>query len=416
VDHLSARTVLLEIAGIGNKVTSPDTFAFIKFGEFSHTNEHVLTQLRMRFPGLSASVVDVGDMHVIGKRNVPRLILSVAREYGLSACASAERLRRHIAKTRYAFLRARAALLQHLHAGKYAFTFQTQSLFDASCPGTPHFIYTDHTPLENLQYPAQKPATPISRDWVELEKGAYHNARIVFTMSSNISRSLVQEYGCLPQRVKCVYAGSNVSAEPTEIIDSGRFHSQNILFVGVDWERKGGPALLEAFRSVRCSHPRATLTIVGCSPQINEPGVRVEGRVPLHEVAQHYRSASIFCLPTLNEPFGLVILEAFSYGLPVVATRLGAIPEIVTNGKSGYLVAPHNSAQLAEALGKLLADPARCAQFGAYGRLRAAQRYSWEATGQKLAAHIERAARVRPGTSLATASSPDSVPRHVVPV
>ena len=102
----------------------------------------------------------------------------------------------------------------------------------------------------------------------------------------------------------------------------------------------------------------------------------------------------MYCLPTLNEPFGLVLLEAFSYGLPVVATRIGAIPEIVTEGESGYLVTPQDSCELARALELLLTDPARCERFGAFGRTSLANRYSWENTSMKLAAYIERTTRL----------------------
>jgi glycosyltransferase involved in cell wall biosynthesis len=97
-------------------------------------------------------------------------------------------------------------------------------------------------------------------------------------------------------------------------------------------------------------------------------------------------------LPTLNEPFGLVLLEAFSYGLPIVATRIGAIPEIVEDGESGYLVGPQNRDDLADRLTTLLGDPARCAHFGERGRQRVRERYSWGETGRRIAAHIERIA------------------------
>jgi len=368
-------------------------FAFIKIGEFSHINQQVLAQLQARFPHLEPTVIDLRDLHVVRKRDVPGLVLSVAGEFGPSACLSAKKLRRHIHKTSYMFRRTRAALLQRLRGNNFAFTFQTQAMFDASLPDIPHFIYTDHTHLENRNYPAPEAGTPLSLTWAQMEKGAYQNARMVFTMSRNISRSLISEYGCSPQKVKCVYAGSNVSAEASGNIDSSRFTAKNILFVGVEWERKGGPVLLEAFRLLRRTHPDARLTIVGCSPQISEPGVHIEGRVPLAEVPRYYRSASVFCLPTLNEPFGLVFLEAASFGLPVVATRIGAIPEIVMDGKSGYLVEPQNAAELAARLGELLGDPKRAEQFGACGHEWVSRRYSWEETGNRLFVHIKRATR-----------------------
>jgi glycosyltransferase involved in cell wall biosynthesis len=379
-------------------------------GEFSHTNRRVLEQLRSCFPQHEPDVIDVGEMRVVGKRNLPPLALHVARQFGVSAFIGSERFRRHLLKTSHFFHRARGALLQRLGSRRYDFTFQTQSLFDASIPGTPHFIYTDHTHLENLKYPAWTAATPLSREWAALEKSAYHNASMVFTMSENISRSLVQEYGYPVQRIACVYAGSNVSADARETIDRGRFRAKNILFVGVDWERKGGPILLEAFRSLRGAHPDAVLTIVGCAPPIHQAGVHIVGRVPLTEVARYYRTASVFCLPTLNEPFGLVFLEAFSYGLPIVATRIGAIGEIVQDGESGYLVAPQSADELADRLNRLLDDPSLCERFGSRGHDWVGRRYSWDAAGSRIAAHIERVAKLKAQSASAATASPPPAP------
>jgi glycosyltransferase involved in cell wall biosynthesis len=398
---------------LGGQKSRVRGFAFIKIGEFSHINQQVLAQLQARFPHLEPTVIDLRDLHAVRKRDVPGLVFSVASEFGPSACLSANRLRRHMHKTSYMFRRTRAALLQRLRGNNFAFTFQTQAMFDASLPDIPHFIYTDHTHLENRNYPVPEAGTPLSVTWAKMEKGAYQNARMVFTMSRNISRSLINEYGCSPQKVKCVHAGSNVSAEVSGNIDNSRFSAKNILFVGVEWERKGGPVLLEAFRLLRRVHPEARLTIVGCSPQVNEPGVQIEGRVPLAEVPRYYRSASVFCLPTLNEPFGLVFLEAASFGLPVVATRIGAIPEIVADGKSGYLVEPQNPIELAARLGDLLREPGRAEQFGAYGHDWVSRRYSWEETGNRLFLHIKRATRRSLRDKSRAAVQPDA---HLAPV
>lgn len=373
---------------MGDHVPGAPGFAFVKIGEFSHANRAVLEQLTARFPQLEPTVVDLNDLEVIRRWDVPGLVLSVMNEFGAAACMSVGRLRRHIYKTPYMMRRSRAALLRRLAGKQFAFTFQTQSLFDASVPGTPHFIYTDHTHLENLRYPLPEAAAPVSRRWAALERGIYQNARTIFTMSANIARSLVDEYGCSPQKVACVYAGSNVSAELANNIDNRRFAAKNILFVGVDWERKGGADLLEAFRIVRQSHPDVQLTVVGCSPAISEPGVHVAGRVPLEDVARFYREASVFCMPTLNEPFGLVFLEAGMYGLPVVATPIGAIPEIVREGETGYLVAPRSPRELAARLSRLIAAPELCERLGSQARQWINARYSWESTGEHMAANI----------------------------
>src|SRR5690606_13395744 len=116
----------------------------------------------------------------------------------------------------------------------YVFSFQLQSLFDASLPGLPHYVYTDHTHLANLEYPQfdrRKLHTPA---WIKLEKSVYDNARRVFTRSTNILRSLVRDYGCPPEKLKCVYVGVNVKTSDLAKAEKG-IEGKNILFVGLDW-------------------------------------------------------------------------------------------------------------------------------------------------------------------------------------
>jgi glycosyltransferase involved in cell wall biosynthesis len=365
------------------------SFAFIKFGDFSSANDRILEQLRRQFPDLDADVIDISDFNVVNRSDAIRLLFSVAREYGPLACMTRGRFLERVVRTGYCFRKIRSRLLQRLSRKQYLFTFQTQSLFDASVPGTPHFVYTDHTHLANLFYPGKARTPMASPAWRALEKSIYDNARMNFTMSSHISRSLMEQYGCTQAHIECVYAGSNVPTDDVQNFGLERFAQKRILFVGIDWDRKGGPVLLEAFREVRRSHPTAELVVVGCSPDVSIPGCRVVGRVPLADVASFYRSASVFCLPTTVEPFGLVFLEAFSHGLPVVATNIGAIPDFVEEGRSGYLVGSNDAAQLANRLNELLADPARCAAFGARGQALVSNRYTWRATAEKIARHIK---------------------------
>lgn len=367
---------------------SVGSFAFVKIGRFSGTNDHVLEQLRRQFPDLEADVIDVLDFNVIN-RSAASLLFSVAREYGLTSCLTKSQFRSRVFRTTHFFNKIRQRLLQRLSSRQYAFTFQTQSLFDASIRGTPHFLYTDHTHLANLTYPGRGQVPMASSTWIELEKSIYKNARLNFTMSSHVSRSLVDQYGCAATRVRCVYAGSNATIGQGSL-GSDRFAQKKILFVGIDWDRKGGPVLLSAFREVRRSHPTAELIIVGCKPDVSMAGCRVVGQVPLAEVANFYRSASVFCLPTTVEPFGIVFVEAFAHGLPIVATNVGAIPDFVEEGQSGYLVRCNDPVQLASRLIELLANPARCIQFGARGQAMVSDRYTWQATAEKIAGHIKR--------------------------
>lgn len=131
-------------------------------------------------------------------------------------------------------------------------------------------------------------------------------------------------------------------------------------------------------------HPDAHLTIVGCSPQVNTPNCEVIGRVPLNEISYYYRRASIFCLPTKLEPFGIVFIEALSYQLPVVGTCIGAIPDFISQGENGYMVQPGQVSELAQALINLLDDPEKCRRFGERGRVIAQDKYTWHKVGSRM--------------------------------
>jgi glycosyltransferase involved in cell wall biosynthesis len=138
-------------------------------------------------------------------------------------------------------------------------------------------------------------------------------------------------------------------------------------------------------------HPDARLTIVGCSPVVDVPNCEVVGKVTLEDLPSYYEQAAVFCLPSKREPFGIVFVEAMSHWLPIVATRLGAIPDMVQDGHNGYLVDPlDNVAQLAEALIALVGDPQHCRLFGERGHQLAAERYTWQQAGARMKAHIEQ--------------------------
>jgi len=262
-----------------------------------------------------------------------------------------------------------------------------QSLFDASTPGIPHFVYTDHTHLENRHYSTAASPNLYSPRWIELERQIYQNAAITFVRSSNVRRSLLEEYGCPPGRSVLVYAGSNarVSAIKTQNTD---YAQPVILFVGLDWKRKGGPDLTEAFQLVQENYPQARLIIVGANPDVHLSGCEVAGKVPPEELDRFYQAASVFCLPTYLEPFGIVFIEAMSPRLPIVATRVGAIPDFVEEGRNGTMVEPGDIQGLASALLQLLKDPERCRSYGEYSFQLTRERYSWEAVGQKFKQNI----------------------------
>ena len=113
------------------------------------------------------------------------------------------------------------------------------------------------------------------------------------------------------------------------------------------------------------------------------------GAIPSDDVvAQLYQQADIFCLPSVQEGFGIVFLEAMASGLPIVATNATAIPEVVPHGQAGLLVAPGNVAALARALIELLRNPEQRATFGAFGQAHVEQ-FNWSRVTELFIAQVK---------------------------
>jgi glycosyltransferase involved in cell wall biosynthesis len=101
------------------------------------------------------------------------------------------------------------------------------------------------------------------------------------------------------------------------------------------------------------------------------------GRIPHEEVPPFLAGLDVFCMPSRQESFGVAAVEAEAMELPVVATRIGGIPEAVKENESALLVKPDDPVALAEAIARLLDDPAMCARMGKAGREYVKQNYDW---------------------------------------
>jgi starch synthase len=110
--------------------------------------------------------------------------------------------------------------------------------------------------------------------------------------------------------------------------------------------------------------------------------------VPFHRIAELFAETAIFAMPTRAEPFGLVYVEALSCGVPVVATDIGALPDIVGDCETGLLVKPDDLRGLAAAIIALLDDPARARRFGVLGAQRMSDRYTWSHVASSMASQI----------------------------
>lgn len=173
--------------------------------------------------------------------------------------------------------------------------------------------------------------------------------------------------------VHCGVVPSNYGRKPRKSF------GKRLLFVGRLAAVKGLPVLFEALTYLRDQHPDLHLTVVGDGAERAElealaslfglaEAVLFTGALSQGEVAARMEEADIFVLPSFAEGVPVVLMEAMASRMPVIATRVGGVEELVTDGESGFVVPPGDTASLAARIEDLLSDSERCRQMGLNGR------------------------------------------------
>jgi glycosyltransferase involved in cell wall biosynthesis len=362
-----------------------NSILFAKLGHFSHTNDHVAAQIARNFPDHDLMVVDVKRYAKESTIASGYNILAEAATFGTSVLRNRRDLHAYFFRTPFMFRRLNEMLVREVGsaAADLDFIIQTQGLFNARIAGKPLLIYTDYTFLDNLTYPDHDKRLFRSRTFLEYEANLYRQAEAVAVTGSHVERTLVDQYGCDPSRVSTVHVGANVDIVPV-CTDLSRYAAKRVVFVGVEWERKGGPALVEGFLRAARKHPDATLAIVGCSPAVSHPRITVVGPVPRTEMPRYFEAASVFCMPSLIEPLGIAAVEASLFRLPVIATRIGGFYETVTDEETGILVPPNDPAAIGSALERFFDGPDLARRMGQAGLERNRTRFDWNEVGRRL--------------------------------
>ncbi|MFG1799625.1 glycogen synthase [Micromonospora carbonacea] len=246
------------------------------------------------------------------------------------------------------------------------------------------------------------------------ERTAYEAADAIIAVSAGMRADVLAAYPAVdPDRVKVVYNGidtAQYAPDPgTDVVDRLGIDParSSVVYVGRITKQKGLPYLLRAAREL----PEDTqLVLLAGAPDTAEIAAEVEGLVaelrakrsgvvwvaemlPKHEVIQVLTHATVFVCPSVYEPMGIVNLEAMACETAVVATATGGIPEVVADGETGLLVPIEQAADgsgtpldpqrfvadLAAAVNRVLADPAKAGELGRAGRARAVEHFSWDA-------------------------------------
>lgn len=333
-----------------------------KFGQFVETL------------GSMTTVVGINDLRLSGYQRLLAIALTFRPDRRL--------WKEHYRKNPWTFLMRSArsgAWLRGLDS-QPDIVLQIGAMSRPSVPRSiPYALYLDFTfELTQREWPARVPMTRLERAiWKRQETRAYRDAAVIFCRGKHVRASLMDDYGIAAAKIHVIGAGANLTLPDLAFV--GPRNEKRVLFIGSDFRRKGGDVLLAAWPMVLQRVPDAELMILGPAPTPLPPNVETnEGRWDPLRVVRELRQTSVFVMPSRCETWGDVFIEAMSFGVPCIGTTMDAMPEIILDGVTGYVVPPDNAAALADRIVTLLKEPERAAQFSAAARRRVEECFLWE--------------------------------------
>jgi glycogen synthase len=272
--------------------------------------------------------------------------------------------------------------------------------YELTC-AAPVVTFEDMTVAQVLRFPdiAAEVDERAAMRWRKRQLAAYRHSRACCVASHWAAASVRDDYGIPEDKVHIVGLGSNAKVSLRTVRD---WSVPRFLFIGVDWERKRGAAVVEAFAEVKARYPQATLDLVGGHPAIVADGVVGHGRLPLNSaegqrmLAELLERTTCLVMPSKVEPYGIAYLDAAAAGVPSIGTTVGGAPDAV--GDSGRVVDPQDQQVLVQAMLEL-AEPVTARELGERALARAPE-LTWVAVARRVLAALlpypARACRVPP--------------------
>jgi glycosyltransferase involved in cell wall biosynthesis len=274
----------------------------------------------------------------------------------------------------------------------------------------PHASWDDATNAAMEQYypDFRRMAGASRRDSAVMGRRAVDAVDLAIYASDWAAHSARTAYGVDEGRIAVVPFGANLEVIPAGE-DVERFIADRgdticrLLWVGVDWRRKGGPLTVEIARALRDLGVDVELTVVGCEPEERAAfpdWVHVEGFISKRDEAGRMRLAALFArshffiMPSNAEAFGLVYAEASAFGVPSVAIRTGGVPTIIVDGETGLLFDAGTSAvACATRMLSLFQDRSGYVSAARAARRRFSARLNWDVAGSEVLARLGHLAR-----------------------
>lgn len=292
---------------------------------------------------------------------------------------------------------------------------------------------TQYIPIIRAFNPNSKIVLHMHIDWLaQLDQSMIERrlreVDLIFGCSDYITERIRQRFPQYADRCQTLHNGVDVDyfVDKTDRSATTENVAKRLLFVGRVSPEKGVHVLLDAFQTVLQHYPQAQLEIIGkeavlpvkefialsdddkvkdltsfypgsyvarlrnkLSPSVASQ-LSFKGAVKHAQLLNHYQNADVFIFPSVwNEPFGMSLVEAMAAGVPVVATRVGGVTEIVEDGKTGLLVERDDADALATAILRLFSDEELRKSLGKAGRGRVLKLFSWEPIVEKLLYHYK---------------------------
>ena len=220
-----------------------------------------------------------------------------------------------------------------------------------------------------------------------LEWQAFAQVKHFFPFSEYVRENLINYYNINPNRITVVGTGRG-RLKP--FAGTKNYNNGHILFVARGrFQDKGGLILLEGFKIAQKQNPNLKLVIVGQDEYKylngSVPNLTVKGYIPWGEELQNlFDTSALFAMPSLNEPWGLVYLEALACKTPVLGLNRNALPEITQQGKYGFLVDEPTPQSIAQTILQAFSNPQKLKEMGDAGQKYCLERFTWERVARKI--------------------------------
>jgi glycosyltransferase involved in cell wall biosynthesis len=328
------------------------------------------------------------------------------------ACFAA--LRHHLSGDHHRFLSKRLSHVfgARLSRSPFDVIFAPNASVEISSLSTdiPIVYSTDLTWADMADYyPGTSPMFAFaSKEADRIEAAAIRNSAVLLYPSKWAAKTAIEHYRVAPERVHTIPWGANFDPDDVPSSTAACHHPIGeelvLLWIGVDWERKGGSIAYECLTELLEKGTSARLVICGCTPpnQYTHPKVTVipflNKRDPKErkKLSQLFLEATFFIFPTMAEAYGIVLCEASAHGLPSLVRNTGGIGGAVTDGENGCILGPDATGrQYAWKILEIVRDATRYAALVRKSRDAYEERLNWDAWGRSVKPLFEQVVSMR---------------------